>query len=146
LANSLLDAMRAVDGEGAIDRVFEKRTDWLEAQYRSRMAGKSLAEQVKELAQIRTQEGYMADWEKLDDETFLLREHNCAICQIARRCAQACRYELDLFQRVLPEAEVTRDKHMIKGDLTCTYVIRRKSQTRGQRGRERSTRQWLRNS
>jgi predicted ArsR family transcriptional regulator len=132
MSNSLLDAVRDLQGEEGIDQLFEKRTQLLEGQYGARMAERSLVDRVKELAHIRTEEGYMADWEKLDADTFLLREHNCAICQIARRCVQACRYELALFQRVLPGAEVTRREHMIKGDMTCTYVIRRKSRVRGQ--------------
>jgi len=126
MANSLLDAVQAVAGEEGIDKIFEKRTQLLEAQYGARMAEKSLADRVKELAHIRTEEGYMADWEKLDEDTFLLREHNCAICQIARRCAQACSYELKLFQTVLGDAKVTRGQHMIKGDRMCTYRIRRR--------------------
>ncbi len=124
--NSFLDAIKALDGDKGLERVFKKRTEWLEAQYRARLADKDLEAQVNELARIRTEEGYMADWEKLDENTFILREHNCAICQIARRCPQACSYELELFRRVFKEAEVTREKHIMRGDLMCTYVIRRK--------------------
>jgi len=130
LVNSLLDAIRALDGEDGLERIFKKRTEWLETQYRARLADKNLENQVKELAQIRTEEGYMADWEKLDENTFILQEHNCAICQIARHCSQACSYELELFRKVLQEAEVAREKHIMKGDLTCTYVIRRKPRAR----------------
>lgn len=130
LVNSLLDAIQALDGEGGIERIFGKRTERLEAQYRARLADKDLENQIKELAQIRTEEGYMADWEKLDENTFLLREHNCAICQVARQYSQACSYELELFRRVLKEAEVTREQHLMKGDSTCMYVIRRKSGAR----------------
>lgn len=136
LVNSFLDAIRALDGEDGIERIFQKRTEWLEAQYRARLADKDLEKQVKELAQIRTEEGYMAEWEKLDENTFILREHNCAICQIARRCSQACSYELELFRRVLKDAEVTRDKHIMKGDLTCTYVVQRKTRARLRAKRE----------
>lgn len=123
-AQSLLETIRALEGAKAIERLFEQRTKILAAQYRARMNDKSLGERVAELAKIRTEEGYMADWEELDRNTFLLREHNCAICQIAHTCPTACRHELELFRRVLDDAEVTRDKHIIKGDWACTYVIR----------------------
>lgn len=128
--NSFLDAIRALDGEGGIERIFAKRTEWLKTQYRARMADKDLENQVKELAQIRTEEGYMADWQRLNENTFILREHNCAICRVASQYRQACNYELELFRRVLKEAEVTREKHIMRGDLTCTYVIRRKAAVR----------------
>ncbi len=131
LANSLLDALHSLTGEEGIEQLFAQRTERLTAQYRLRLADKPLEERVKELAQIRTEEGYMADWERIDENTFILREHNCSICQIARRCAQACSHELELFQNVLNDADVSREKHMLKGDRVCAYVIRHKSKKRG---------------
>jgi len=125
MANALLSAARQLDGEGGVNRLLEARNRKLEAQYEARMAGKDFAERVEELARIRTEEGYMADWDQLDEDTFVLREHNCAICQIAEQCAQACAFELKLFQKVFDDAEVRRETHMIQGDSTCTYVIQR---------------------
>ncbi|MBI1730066.1 transcriptional regulator [Candidatus Acetothermia bacterium] len=125
MANSLLGALRALDGEEGIERLFKKRTENLLKEYQLRLDNKSLAECVQELAKIRTEEGYMAECEKIDDESFMLREHNCSICQIARECSQACMYELKLFKMALPQAKVTRQEHMIKGDRMCTYVIRK---------------------
>lgn len=130
LANSLLDAIQALEGEVGIERIFEKRTEWLEAQYRARLADKDFESRVAELARIRTEEGYMASWQKRDRNSYLLHEHNCAICQVASRCSSACSYELELFRRVLDDAEVTRENHIIQGDRLCTYVIRRKSARR----------------
>lgn len=107
-----------------MEALFTKRNDRLLQQYRVRLAGKSLKERVRELAQIRTEEGYWCDWEELKDGRFLLIERNYAICQIARRTPQACQAELELFRAALPDCEVTRERHMIQGDRTCTYVIR----------------------
>ena len=126
VANGLLDALRSLDGDTGINRVFEKRTEWLAAQYRSRMLDKGLEERVKELIDIRTEEGYMADWEKVSDDEFLLREQNCAIYQIAQNTTQACSFELDLFKQVLDDADIRRDDHIMSGDRMCTYVINRK--------------------
>jgi DeoR family suf operon transcriptional repressor len=125
-AQSLLETIQALEGAQAIGRLFDQRTELLAVQYRARMNGKLLRERVAELAQIRTEEGYMADWEELSKNKFLLTEHNCAICQIAQKCPMACSHELELFRRVLEDAEVTRDQHIIKGDWACTYVIRPK--------------------
>ena len=72
MANSLLETVRMLDGEKGIDRLFRKRTETLAAQYRSRMANKNLEEKVKELAAIRSEEGYMADWQKINKNTFRL--------------------------------------------------------------------------
>lgn len=127
MANALLSAARQLEGEGGITRLLETRNRELEAQYQARLANKGFAERVEELALIRTEEGYMADWERIDDDTFALREHNCAICQIAEQCPQACAFELKLFQQVFGDATIRRERHMIQGDETCTYVIQRTS-------------------
>ena len=124
VANALLDALRSLEGEDAIDRIFDKRTEWLAAQYSSRMMDKDLAGQVKELAAIRSEEGYMAEWERVSEDEFLLREQNCAIFLLANKTPQACSFELELFRRVLDGASVKRDDHMMSGGRTCTYVIR----------------------
>ncbi len=126
LANNLLEAARVAFGDEGVDAIFSARNDQLASVYEGRCAGKALAGKVAELAALRTEEGYMADWERQDDDTFLLREHNCAICQVAKRCMRACTFELELFQRTLPEAEVTRQTHIMQGARTCTYVIRRR--------------------
>ena len=123
LALGLLDALRELHGEDAVQKLFEKRNERLLQEYRARLAGKPLKERVKELARIRTEEGYWCDWEELADGRFLLIERNCAICQIAKRTPQACRAELELFRAALPDCVVTRERHMIQGDRTCTYMI-----------------------
>ncbi len=136
LALSLLDALRALYGDQAIEKLFEKRNEELLRSYRARLDGKPLEERVQELARIRTEEGYWADAEKRDDGRFLLIERNCAICQVAKRVPQACQAELELFRAALPDCTVTREKHMIRGDRTCTYVIAKRG--RGGTKREQS--------
>jgi iron-sulfur cluster biosynthesis transcriptional regulator SufR len=126
VANHILDSVRQLEGEKGIDRIFRKRVELLEKQYRTRMTQSDLQGKVAELARIRSEEGYMAEWEKKEANTFILRELNCAICQIARQCIQACNYELLLFQKVLPNTEITRTEHIVKGDRMCTYTIRKK--------------------
>jgi len=130
LAQSLLESAEALYGKGAAEKLFARRNEALAEQYRVRLAGKPLQGRVAELAEIRTDEGYMAAWEALDEETFVLREHNCAIYQVAKRTPQACEAELKLFRLVLPDAEVEREQHMIQGDRTCMYVIRMRDQQR----------------
>jgi iron-sulfur cluster biosynthesis transcriptional regulator SufR len=127
LANSLIDAVRALYGDAGVERLFDRRTQELAKQYHERLIGKDLKERIAELAQIRSEEGYMSDWEQTDERTYLLREHNCAICQVAKQCQSACSHELDLFRKVLDDADVTRAEHIVKGDKMCAYVIRAKT-------------------
>jgi DeoR family suf operon transcriptional repressor len=122
----LLKAIGELDGAAGLNKVFEQRTEQLVAEYRERISSKDLEVQVKALASIRTEEGFMAGWEKENEDSFLLWEHNCAIYKVVRHCDQACICEHVLFSRVLDGAEVRRTSHILAGDPKCTYLIRRR--------------------
>ncbi len=122
----MLKAIRDLEGDAGLDRIFEQRTEQLATEYRARNSSEDLEERVKGLASIRTEEGFMADWEKENEDVFILREHNCAMYQVASNCEQVCAFEQELFCRVLDDANVTREAHILSGDLNCTYVIQRR--------------------
>ena len=122
-AVNMLDAISEDEG---VDKILEKTTEKLEVQYKARLAGKSLEEQVTELTNFRIDEGYMAEMEKRDEDTFILTEHNCAIYQVALSCGKLCAYEQELFHRVLDRVDVSRESHIISGDKKCTYIIQRR--------------------
>jgi predicted ArsR family transcriptional regulator len=126
LALDLLETVRALDGREGLERLFEARIQQNARRYLARLEGKSLKAQVRELARIRTEEGFMADWRTLDENTFRLREQNCAVYRVACNCEEICVYEQELFNRVLAEAEVRRETHILAGDQSCTYTIRMK--------------------
>jgi predicted ArsR family transcriptional regulator len=121
----LLKAIRDLDGAAGLNRVFGQRTRQLVAEYRERISGKDLQERIEALASIRTAEGFMAGWEKENEDSFVLWERNCAIYQVVCCCDQACHYEYELFSQVLNGVDVRRTSHILSGDLKCTYVIQR---------------------
>jgi predicted ArsR family transcriptional regulator len=122
----LLKVIQELDGAAGLDRIFEQRMEQLVTEYRTRIASEDLEQRVEGLASIRIEEGFMAEWEKENENSFVLREHNCAIYQVASCCDQACIFEQELFCRVLDRANVTRVRHILSGDLTCTYIIQRR--------------------
>lgn len=122
----LLKAIQDLKGTAGLDRIFERRTEQLVEEYQERISSEDLEERVKSLAAIRTEEGFMAGWEKKNEDLFILREHNCAIYKVAKNCDQACNFEHKLFCRVLDKANVKRETHILSGGLTCTYIIQRK--------------------
>lgn len=121
---ALLEDLKAIDGEAKVDMLFEHRRKHLLDQYRIRMAGKDLAEKVGVLAQLRDEEGYLAEHEQIDKDTFVLVEHNCPIRSIAEGYRQACACEMALFEDALG-AEVSRTEHIVSGAPRCRYVIAR---------------------
>ena len=121
-----LDALSFVSGLGgdeALDRLFDGRRRHLAEQYRPRLAGKSRPEQVKELASILNEQGYMCDCSELDDGSFVLTEHNCPIECVAREYHQACAQELTLYEDLIG-TPIVREESIAEGGSCCRYRIK----------------------
>jgi DeoR family suf operon transcriptional repressor len=112
--------------EASVDRVFEQRRRRRAEQARARLHGLTFAAQVTELARILDEDGYLASAEPQEDGSYRIVEGNCAIFGVARRYGQACSSEIGFLRDVLPEATVERVSHMVAGQHTCAYEIRRR--------------------
>jgi len=126
LTVQILDIIRTSLGEAALDIVVSRREDETRAAYERAMSDcASLRERVAALAQLRCDEGYMADWQEIEDGSILLVENHCPICAAATSCQGFCRAELQAFRTVLgPSAKIERTEHIVNGGRRCTYVIR----------------------
>lgn len=126
LTVQLLAIVRDQLGEGALDTIIAARETDTRAAYETAVTpGMPLRDKVATLAELRSNEGYMADWREQDDGSLLLVENHCPICAAAIACQGFCRAELDVFRAVLgPEVSVTREEHIVAGGRRCSYAIR----------------------
>lgn len=125
LAVSLLDSMRETFGEDGLQRLLQQRLAQQLAGYRSRMEGaRSASDRVRALCDIRSEEGYMAEWWQ-EGSDFYLAENHCPICEAARSCPGLCNNELELFRDALGDGySVERREHLLEGTRRCVYRIR----------------------
>lgn len=125
LTVEILQSIEDVLGAEALDRIISARESATQAQYESGMAGcANLKARVEMLAEMRSQEGYMAAVEEVGEGTFLLIENHCPICAAASFCQGFCRAEKAVFEAVLGlEARVERQEHVLGGGRRCTYLI-----------------------
>ncbi len=125
LTVQLIDSVKTIFGDGGLDKLIEHREQESLKLYSETLANKTgLAAKLKLLAQLRTNEGYMATIVKDDPSTFWLLENHCPICAAASQCLNFCRSELRLFQTVLEgHALVQREEHIIEGARRCAYKI-----------------------
>lgn len=126
LVQTILEHLETAGGAESVNAVFRARRLHLEGDLRGRLEGQDLSARVAAVAELQDRSGYMADWEADPDGSFLLREHNCAVCKVARRFSQVCENELELIRNVT-DAEVTREQHIASGDSVCSYRIRLRS-------------------
>jgi predicted ArsR family transcriptional regulator len=82
-----------------------------------------LEQKIEKLVEIRTREGYMAEYAK-NDEGYLFVENHCPICAAATICQGFCSSELNTFRSVLgKEVSINRVSHIIAGERRCAYQI-----------------------
>jgi len=127
LAAGLLAAIGAVGGEALVEQVFIARRRQIGDRVRRDLedrvgADAQFVDRVRALAVLQDEQGYLADATIEPDGSIRLREHNCAILDVAQGQRAACDAELDLFRDVLG-ADVVRETHIASGDRCCTYRI-----------------------
>jgi predicted ArsR family transcriptional regulator len=124
LSVALVTAVGMAFGPAGLDRVLESRSAMQRADYRARIpASAPLEDKLRELARVRTEEGYMAEVTR-ERDGYLFVERHCPICAAANACQGFCSTELDLFRAVLgPGAAVERTEHIIAGDRRCVYRV-----------------------
>jgi len=122
LAFDVLASLRVLDGESKVLQVFRRRREEMKTRFLPRMKGKSLEQRVREMAAILTERGYMAAVSPAGRGCFLLTGRNCALPRVARSFPVACDEELGLI-RGLVGASVSRVRHLLAGDLQCSYLI-----------------------
>lgn len=120
-----IELLELVDDEQPelVDRIFDRRRRRLVDDAQAQLADTPVAERVARVTELLDAQGYLCDWEQLDDDHFRINLHSCAIWSVASRFRKACASELEFLQGVLPDAAVTRVTHKTSGAHTCAYDI-----------------------
>jgi predicted ArsR family transcriptional regulator len=148
LSLDLIDSIRESLGEAALDTLIDHRAIKQQHIYQTAIAGgNDLKTKLKELARQRSHEGYMAEVlpaetesslvtntsktepatrknDQTSDDSFILAENHCPICDAAKVCSGLCSKELDIFQSLFKEiATVERTEHKLAGARRCAYKV-----------------------
>ena len=123
----LVNSMKQAFGNEGLDKLLKVRAKEQTAIYRERIDRQtSLPKKLKALAEIRTEEGYMAEVEKVNGG-YLLVENHCPICSAAAACTNLCNMELQVFQKSLGrDVKVQRIDHILAGARRCAYLVTHK--------------------
>ena len=125
---SLIESLRDTFGEEGLEQVLVSRCARQRKDYAKRIRPTDpLEKKLKELARVRTEEGYMAEVKREKDGSYLLVENHCPICAAANSCQGFCATELDLFRSVLGQGvDIEREEHIVSGDRRCAYRVKPK--------------------
>jgi predicted ArsR family transcriptional regulator len=138
IATHALDFIERNMGKEAVEKVLRERQGELFDQYYERLKGLDFDKRVKKLAEIRDEEGYMAESKKMTYKSnrgtnntnanqqtgkHILLEYNCPIIYIAEKHWEACSVETELFEKLL-DAKIETTHRAAKGDLICKFLIK----------------------
>jgi len=118
----LLDYVVRREGRAAAVAVLEARYQALTRRVQEELAGATPAERMAAIAQLLSDEGYMAEG-SASSGTGTLIEHNCAIQAVAERFPEICAAEARFLAAALG-AEVDRREHILSGCSACEYQVR----------------------
>jgi DeoR family suf operon transcriptional repressor len=123
-ANPLADALeivRAEQGTEGVVRIFRRRWEALADEAKPVLASLPLADRARALVEMLSANGYMAEVESASPNDALIREHNCAVREIALRFPEVCTAEAAFIEEFLGAA-VSRQSHMMHGCKSCEYT------------------------
>jgi len=125
IATYAFDFIERNMGKEAVEKVLRERQSELFDQYYKRLRDLEFDKQVKELARIRDEEGYIAESKKESSSggKHVLLEYNCPIIHIAEKHWEACTTETELFEKLL-DADIETTHRAAKGDSICKFVIK----------------------
>src|ERR671919_2187346 len=129
IATQALDFIERNMGKEGVEKVLRERQSELFDQYFKRLKDMDFDSQVKELARIRDEEGYMAESKKMTSKSSKheLLEYNCPIILIAEKHWEACSIETELFEKLL-NAEIKTTHRAAKGDSICKFLIKERKE------------------
>ena len=129
IATHALDFIERNMRKEGIEKVLRERQTELFDQYYKRLKDLDFDQQVRELARIRDEEGYIAESKKESKRSgggkHVLLEYNCPIIHIAEKHWEACSTETELFEKLLG-ANIETTHRAAKGDSICKFVIKEK--------------------
>ena len=139
LTNEVLGILETED-PAMLQTVFDRRRERRVTHAKQRLAAVGGFEaQIAELTRILDDDGYLAEWERLEDGSYLITEHNCAVLGVAAKYGQACSSEIEFLRTVLPTADIERTAHLLAGQHRCAYVVRERDQAQRARRAQPAT-------
>lgn len=124
LSVDLVQGVRKLFGDEGLEQLLQQLQQQTLRRYRERLVALgSLEQKVLTLAELRSEDGYMAQAHfDSGEKTWILVENHCPINTAARSCQGICRSEQALFQELL-EADVEPVQYLLSGDRRCSWQI-----------------------
>jgi DeoR family suf operon transcriptional repressor len=119
---AVLESVRETAGPEGVMALARRQWARLAEQAAPRLAELPLHERAQLLAELRSSQGYMAEALDGGQGGPLLREHHCAIRDVAEQFPEICVAEQEFVEQMLGQP-VERTAHILSGCSCCEYAI-----------------------
>ena len=124
LANSMLDELRAWQGDEAISELVFRQRERMRRDWQGRLSGKQPRERIAELARLLTELGYMAEAREVAPGSYTLVKRNCPLCAVARNHPEiCCKTSAAFYQQLLGDLVVERSETILEGSRNCAFTV-----------------------
>jgi predicted ArsR family transcriptional regulator len=121
----------------ALSQFLAWRNERLAASYAKRVDGATLAERATALAEVLSEQGFMAEVEATPDGLRLC-QHNCTVEHLANELPDLCASEAKLFEQLLG-TPVQREETIVRGDVRCVTQVHERTTDKNDRRSKRRT-------
>jgi DeoR family suf operon transcriptional repressor len=121
LSDRLLDELKAHFPAETVTELFNGIVQSVVDEHRERFQSLSFEERLTYLVDLLAEEGFLAQWERVNGE-YKLTEYSCPYFSLTARHAEVCSFDKELMIHVL-ETPVTQHSCMIDGDGCCEFTI-----------------------
>ncbi len=121
---SLIESIQQSFGEQGLLKVIKQRDKVTLQQYQQELhTCQNFKSKLKKFVALRTDEGYMAEYQQINQKEYLFIENHCPICAAANACQQFCLSELQLFKTLFKDDNITikRVEHILADNRRCVY-------------------------
>jgi predicted ArsR family transcriptional regulator len=121
LSSRLLAQLKERYPSAVISEIFEGVVQSIVDEHRSEYEGLPLEKRMDYLVALLEEEGFLARWEKHEDEIRLI-EYSCPYISVGQRHEEVCTFDRELVKAVVG-AELEQHSCMLQGDACCQFTL-----------------------
>lgn len=126
LLSMILDELERIDGPEKVDLIFDNIADRIYSLYSNVLESKSTEEKVETMTSLVRAWGSMAEYEKIDTQSYVIREYNCDFYNSVLKYNVLSKFALKILQRFLKNAELDCkiETNKSSGVDFCSFYIK----------------------
>jgi predicted ArsR family transcriptional regulator len=120
--NLMLSEIRDSVPPEQMDRILSGVAARMAAQAHILAAEATTEERMQSAVEYLNSRGYVAEWQREEDGSYVLRTHNCPYCEVSHENGELCSMDLRLVAELLGTEPARRERLSI-GGTCCSYVL-----------------------